>query len=154
MSKSCLKCCCRDEILNQAKAERAARTAAKQQQKSSVVIQAAWRSRAARCGLCCQLLQQWQESYANAAAQPDVCVSGADLSHAVRLALQAVLPLGSARSRQVLESGQALEHIHNCVKGTIALVLRSMSSSKVQDRYTAPVFSNEAHVRHEKGWHS
>jgi hypothetical protein len=136
----------REEVLNKAKAERAARTAAKQQQKAATVIQAAWRSQATRSSLCRDLLQQWQASYAGAAAKPDALVPGPDLSHAVRLALGACLPLGSSRSQSVLASGQPLTQIQSCVKGTVALVLRSMSSSQPCDKYTAPAFSPDAQV--------
>lgn len=71
-----------------------------------------------------------------------------DLSQAVRLALQAVLPLGSTRTKRVLASGQPLLQAHSCIKGTFALVLRSMSSNQGQDRYTAHACSAEAQVRH------
>lgn len=142
----------REEILNKAKAERAARTAAKQQQKAATVIQAAWRSQAARSSLCCDLLQQWQASYAAAAAKPDALVPGPDLAHAVRLAQLACLPLGSSRTQRVLASGQPLAHVHSCVKGTVALVLRSMSSSQPCNKYTAPAFSSDAQVITLRAW--
>jgi hypothetical protein len=116
------------------------------------MIQAAWRSHAVRRDLCHELLQQWQTQYAAAAAQPDVCLPPTELSQAVRLALQATLPLGSSRSRRALADAQPLAHIHSCIKGTIGLVLRSMSSSRQQDRYTAPAFSPEAQVSNQDSW--
>lgn len=137
----------REEILNKAKQERAARTAAKQQQKAATVVQAAWRSQAVRSSCTADLLQEWQSSYAAAAAQPDMVLPGPELSQAVRLALQATLPLGSSRSRQLLATGQPLPLIHSCIKGTIALVLRSMSSTQQQDRYTAAGLDADRQVR-------
>lgn len=140
--------CRREEVLNKARAERAARTAAKQQQRAATSIQSAWRSHWTRNSLCSAQQQHWQASYAAAAAQPDVQLPHSELTACVRLCLQAVLPLGcSNRSKRVLSSGQPLSHIHACIRGTIALVLRSMSSSQLQDRYTAPAFSTDAQVR-------
>jgi len=137
---------CREELLNKAKAERAARTAAKQQQKAATVIQAAWRSRTARCNLCSNLQEQWQQQYSAAAAQPDTSLAANELSEAVRLVLQAVLPLASSRSKHMLSSGHPLTPVPGCVKGAVAFVLRSMSSSRMQDKYTWPAHSTNPQV--------
>lgn len=134
---TCCPCWChRDEILNRAKEEREVRNAAKQQQRSATVIQAAWRSYTARRQAGSVVQQQWQASFSAAAAAPDMHLSAAQLSEAVRLALQATLPLASHRSRQALRDGRPLAQVPACVRGTIALMLRSMGSSQEQDRYT------------------
>lgn len=146
---------CRDEVLAQAKAERAARTEARQRSKAATIIQSHWRSYAAKAASQQLLLQQWQEQYAAAAAQPNTLIPADELFNgAVRLLLMASLPLASSRCKQLLQSGGPLllNTASNCssachsvsnsssrvssspaaaaAKGSIALVLRGLSSGQ------------------------
>lgn len=143
---------CREEVLAQAKAERAARSEARLRNKSATVIQSYWRSYAARTALQQQLLQQWQAAYAGAAAQPNLNLPAIGLHNgAVRLLLMALLPFGSVRTRAQLQSGDPMcldtPSSRAAVKGTIALVLRSIASSSEELNYMCTTARHDAKVR-------
>ncbi|KAF6266492.1 hypothetical protein COO60DRAFT_942 [Scenedesmus sp. NREL 46B-D3] len=154
----------REALLQQAQADRASRGEARVRSKAATTIQSHWRSHTARAALRQQLLQQWHASYAGAAAQPDVLLPGVQLrTGTVRLLLMALLPFGSSRSHKLLAAGdpyiltssssssgagftadgsasRACASSGSCaaaVRGTLALLLRSIGSSDPALNYTA-----------------
>jgi hypothetical protein len=163
-----LLCMPREALLQQAQADRAARSEARARSKAATTIQSHWRSHAARSLLRQQLLQQWHASYAGAAAQPDVQLPGDELRRgAVRLLLAALLPFASNRSRKMLATGEpytlssstgsssssssaagALGSSSSAmaVRGTLALLLRSVGSSDPALNYTAACTGPDAQV--------
>jgi hypothetical protein len=172
---STLAYCCvllrmpREALLQQAQADRAARSEARTRSKAATTIQSHWRSHAARTLLRQQLLQQWHASYASAAAQPDVLLPGLELrTGAVRLLLAALLPFGSSRSRKMLASGDPYTLSNStgesgdggsraavsssgsssalAVRGTLALLLRSIGSSDPAVNYTTDCTGPDAQV--------
>lgn len=136
------------------------------------MIQSHWRSYAARTAQQQKLLHQWQERCAASAAQPDTLLPAQELqSGAVRLMLMALMPFGSSRSTRTLERGEPLglgvvsnsthgaaaHHSSNsgirdsrsravAVRGTIALVLRSISSRQDELNYTSLATAGDAQV--------
>lgn len=140
--------CCRDELLQQAKAEREARGQARARARAATTIQAHWRSWRTRTAVRQQLLQDWQRGFAGTAAQGNAAQPPAPeaTAQAVRLLLMALLPFGSARTHRLLASGEAAGLLADAsssssrgarssdaggqggaavaVKGTFALVLR------------------------------
>lgn len=124
----------REEVLDQARAERAARGEAKRRHKAAVALSAGWRGARSRLELRRALLREWQARFAGAAAQPDCQLPLAQLRAAVRLMLAGVgLAPGCARAAQLLGSGQPLRLPAGdggaaSARGTLALVLRSVGA--------------------------
>jgi hypothetical protein len=144
---------CREDILQQAKADRAARGEARKRSKAATTIQAYWRSHQSRATFRKQLLHEWHSRFAviAGAGAGGEQLSANEVAEAVRVLVMAVLPLGSSITRQLLSSGDPSTWMGHgnkarnatststpaAIRGTLALLMRHKHAPVDQVRHWA-----------------
>ena len=131
----------REEVIEQAKRQREQRAHARSQGKAALVIQAAWRGRCSRRAARAAHLQRWRQEFSQLSARPDAAVTAQQLAQAaVPLLLGLLLPAGTPATRRCLAQGAPLQLDaggREALKGTLGLLLRSLSSSSPEHNYCA-----------------
>lgn len=135
----------RQEVLQAAEAQRAARSEARRQQKAATVIQRAWRGLAARQHSKAAWLQEWIQQYSAAAgmAPGSNVLPADDVRRAVQLLLAALLPPPGSSPRCSIEAGGALAlqqqpAQRRAVAALTALLSRSLKAEGAASNYLAP----------------
>ena len=154
-----------------------ARRTARQQLQSAIRIQAAWRGYRSRSATQQRLLGEWQDLYAPAAGQAEAKLTAQQiLEQLVPLLLGSLMPLWSRRTRQLLANGSPLglsparrvqpgaaeqaaaavaagsgPSPDNVARGSLLLLMRSMTNSEPMCNYCTAACSADVKVRPRKG---